>query len=361
MTLHKPALSLLSMSLMLLAPQLHAAPAESQWQAFSKAAVQQHIVPRYQALADSSAAMQQAAAQFCQQPDAKGLNSLRQQFNNTMDAWQGVQHVQFGPVEILMRNFSLQFWPDKKNLGAKQLNALLKNEDPASLGDERFRAASVAVKGLPAMERLLYNADALAQYQTHPFRCELTTTIASYIAGMGRDISHEWQAYSQEFQQIDGEGYYDDTTEAVTDLLKAMVEPVEVIRDMKILRPLGKSAERTKPRRSESWRSERSLENMVINLQALHELYRTGGDNSPYALLKLQGAGDAAEQIDQRFERVIAQLKSIPVPLHNAVKDAEHYKQLQVISGELKAQTRAMEGAMQPLNIQLGFNSRDGD
>ena len=214
---------------------------------------------------------------------------------------------------------------------------------------------------MPALERLLFADDALAQYQTHPFRCQLTTTIADYVAGMGRDISNEWKLYQQEFQQIDGEGYYEDTTEAVTDLLKAMVEPVEVVRDMKILRPLGKSEQRSKPRRSESWRSGRSLENMTINLQALQELYHTGGENSPYALLKLQGNTELAERIDQNFNRILAQLKTIPAPLYSSVKAPEHYKQLQVISGELKAQTAALEQAMKPLNIQLGFNSRDGD
>lgn len=362
MTLHKQALTLLSTSLMLMiAPQLQAAPNDSQWQAFSRAAVNHHIVPRYQDLKNSSADMAQSVEQFCQQPDAAQLGKVRQQFHNTMDAWQAVQHIQFGPVEILMRNFSLQFWPDKKNLGAKQLNKLLKEEDPASLGNERFRAASVAIKGLPAMERLLFADDTLEQYQSHPFRCEVTGTVARYIAGMGRDIDHEWQQYAQEFQQIDGEGYYEDTTEAVTDLLKAMVEPVEVIRDMKILRPLGKAEDRAKPRRSESWRSGRSLQNMVINVEALHDLYRTGGENSPYGLLKQQGNTAMAEQIEQRFMRINVLLKSIPAPLYTALKKPEHYKQLQEISRELKAQTVALEAAMKPLNIQLGFNSRDGD
>lgn len=362
MTLHKHALSLLSTSLLLLvAPQLQAAPSEAQWQAFSKAAVSNHILPRYQALSSTSAELSQAVQTLCQQPDASTLASSQQQFHRTMTAWQGIQHVQFGPVQTLMRNFSLQFWPDKKNLGAKQLNALLSAEDSNSLSAERFRAASVAVKGLPALERLLFAKDALSQYQAHPFRCELTTTVADYVAGMGHDIAQEWQLYQQEFQQIDGNGYYDDTTEAVTDLLKALVEPVEVVRDMKILRPLGKSAERTKPRRSESWRSERSFDNMVANLEALYELYHSGGDNSTYGLLKLQGASAQAEQIELSFNRIIAQLKAIPMPLHQAVKDPQQYKQLQVISGELKAQTAALENAMGPLEIQLGFNSRDGD
>ncbi|MCV6587695.1 MAG: imelysin family protein [Marinobacterium sp.] len=362
MMFNRQAFSLLGTSLMLLvAPSLQAAPSENQWQAFSTAAVTNHILPRYQALADSSASLSQATQQFCKQPTEQGLAQAKQDFHNTMAAWQGIQHVQFGPVEILMRNFSLQFWPDKKNLGGKQLAGLLNNEDPASLSDERFRAASVAIKGLPAMERLLFADDALNQFQNHPFRCQLTVTVADYIAGMGRDIRHEWQQYADEFKQIDGEGYYEDTTEAVTDLLKAMVEPVEVVRDMKILRPLGKSEQRAKPRRSESWRSERSLDNMIINLQALHELYRTGGDNSPYNLLKLEGASEQAERIEQRFQSLISQLKAVPAPLYRSVKTPEHYQQLRQISVDLKAQTNDMEAAMKPLNIQLGFNSRDGD
>ncbi|WP_315981987.1 hypothetical protein [Aliamphritea spongicola] len=59
--------------------------------------------------------------------------------------------------------------------------------------------------------------------------------------------------------------------------MKALVEPVEVIRDLKILRPLGTAAKdvngKVKPRRSESWRSSRSLRNIEVNVATLHDLY----------------------------------------------------------------------------------------
>ncbi|MBY4676514.1 imelysin family protein [Marinobacterium arenosum] len=338
-----------------------AAPTEQQWQAFSQAVAAEHILPRYRTLAESSAQLQQQSEALCGDSSEATLHSTRQAFHQTMDAWQAIQHVQFGPVELLMRNFSLQFWPDKKNLGGKQLSALLQNADPATLDAEHFRAASVAVKGLPALERLLFADDALAQYQQQPFRCQLTAAITGHVATMSREIDSEWQQYRQEFEQLNGSGYYEDANEAATDLLKSLVEPIEVVRDNKLLRPMGSSASKPKPRRAESWRSGRSLRNIRINLQTQQALFNSGGEHSVKALLTAEGEAALAQQIDDAFTLILGQLEQLPSPLSRTLKDAQHYQQLQLISDELKALHFALSQAMQPLEIQLGFNSRDGD
>ena len=358
MTRRKSTLTVLAGSLLLSAPTLQAAPTDNQWQAFSKAAVREHIIPRYQQLTDSSAQLSASIAQFCQQPNTSALADTRQQFHNTMAAWQGIQHVQFGPVEILMRNFSLQFWPDKKNLTSKQLNTLLSEENPYNLTPDYFRGASIAVKGLPALERLLFGNAPLS-----PYGCQLTHAIANNVAMMTASIDLEWQ--SQQLPRIDaapdGSDYYEDSTEAATELMKALVEPVEVIRDLKLLRPLHKSASRAKPRRAESWRSERSLQNIRLNLAALAEIYRGDNNASVKALLINEGQSDLAETIDKHFGTLDTQLAAVKMPLYKAVKDEQAHQQLRAVSDQLKVLHKELEEAMLALDIQLGFNSRDGD
>lgn len=340
---------------------LAAAPSEQSWQAFNTAVVSQHILPGYQQLTASTEQLKGSITELCQATSDQKLQQSRQAFQQAMASWQAIQHVQFGPIETLMRNFSMQFWPDKKNLTSKQLNALLKAEDNDSLSPEQMRGASIAVKGLPALERLLFAQDALDQYQQHPYRCQLSQAVANNVATMSADTLHEWQQYQQEFTQLDGNGYYEDTTEASTDLLKTLVEPVEVIRDLKVLRPLGKSFDKSKPRRAESWRSERSIENIIINLQTLQALYNTGAENSARALLAAEGEKQTAEQIDQVFSQIITKLQALPTPMRSTLEQQQSYQQLDEISTEMKALHFALTAAMQPLDIQLGFNSRDGD
>jgi len=334
----------------------HAAPSNAQWQAINVQLTRDHILPRYQTLASNSAELAKATDMLCQ--DTNQLAAAQKAFHKTMDAWQGIQHVQFGPVEFLMRNYSMQFWPDKKNLTSKQLNELLSQEDTASLSLDYFRGASIAVKGLPALERLLFSN----KFQT-PYGCQLTAAIASNVATMSREIAQEWE--SQQLPRIDaapdGEDYYEDSTEAATELMKALVEPVEVVRDLKLLRPLHKGANKAKPRRSESWRSERSLRNIQLNLAALAELYRGNGSTSVRALLTAEGEEELANQIDAHFQQLDSQLNSINKTLYLAVKDPADHATLKQVSDQMKGLHRRLEEAMQKLNIQLGFNSRDGD
>ncbi|WP_036230288.1 imelysin family protein [Marinobacterium jannaschii] len=336
-----------------------AAPSEQQWAELNRAIAEQHIVPRYQALASASASLKTATSQLCAAPSEATLAAAQQAFHSTMDAWQGIQHVQFGPITTLMRNFSMQFWPDKKNLGGKQLNSLLNAKDHQTLDDEYFRAASIGVKGLPALERLLFGK-AQAKVMAEPFACQLSASIAGYVAGMGQETAQEWQQYGQEFVAIDGNGYYEDNTEAATDLMKSLVEPVEVVRDNKLLRPLNKSASSPKPRRAESWRSERSLRNIRINIETLDALYRDTGKVSVASLLQAEDP-TRAKQIDSDFAAVKQQLADLRDPIATQLRNPQGYAALKQLSDQLKQLHGNLEAAMQPLNIQLGFNSRDGD
>lgn len=335
-----------------------AAPTADQWQAINVQLSQHHVQPRYQELANASQQLANATSTLCSKNNKRSLQESREAFHQTMDAWQGIQHVQFGPVEFLMRNFSLQFWPDKKNLTSKQLNTLLSEENPDYLTPDYFRGASITVKGLPALERLLFGNAPLS-----PYGCQLTHAIANNVAMMTASIDLEWQ--SQQLPRIDaapdGSDYYEDSTEAATELMKALVEPVEVIRDLKLLRPLHKSASRAKPRRAESWRSERSLQNIRLNLAALAEIYRGDNNASVKALLINEGQSDLAETIDQHFGTLDTQLAAVKMPLYKAVKDEHAHQQLRAVSDQLKVLHKELEEAMLALDIQLGFNSRDGD
>ena len=166
-----------------------AAPTADQWQAINVQLSQHYVQPRYQELANASQQLANATSTLCSKNNKRSLQESRDAFHQTMDAWQGIQHVQFGPVEFLMRNFSLQFWPDKKNLTSKQLNTLLSEENPDNLTPDYFRGASIAVKGLPALERLLFGNAPLS-----PYGCQLTHAIANNVAAVidTRCSAHSW-------------------------------------------------------------------------------------------------------------------------------------------------------------------------
>lgn len=320
----------------------------------------QHIAPRYQALAHESEKLVHAIEASCAAPSNTGQKLAAQHaFQDAMDAWQSISHIQFGPIQVLMRNFSMQYWPDKKNLSAKHLNQLISSQDPEKLTPTSLAHASIAVKGFPALERLLFDDTALAG-----FRCQTAIAISQYIQGMSQGVYEEWDGFRQNglATAAMSNDYYDEGIEPLTDIMKSLVEPFERIRDLKLLRPMDSQFEKVKPKRAESWRSERSLRNIRLNIAALEDLYL--GGHSEYklpTLLKTADAADLDTSIQQSFTKSLAMLAELPDAISPVIATPDGYQQLKAFSAELKQLQIGLNAAMKVLDIQLGFNSSDGD
>ncbi|SIS40699.1 imelysin family protein [Neptunomonas antarctica] len=352
------------------------APTEAQWHTLNSAIIEQHVMPRYQLLADNSATLEKQVQQLCDAPSLETLSVARTGFNAAQASWQGVQHIQFGPVTLLMRNYSLQYWPDKKNIGAKQLSAALASKtlaskDPAStdqrFDEEFFRAASISVKGFPALERLLFTNKHLID-TADTAECSLAHAIARHISDTAASIHTEW---TEETRLISAAGEnnmtnddsipaYETPSEAATEFMKSLVEPVDALRDTKLLSPLGASAAQSRWKKSESWRSEQSINNIRQNVIALHELYSGTQPLSVKTLLVASGDSVSAQLIESEFKTISEQLAALPAITDLKITAAIRQQLLQTTEHLLVLQN-TLEQAMQTLNIQLGFNSRDGD
>ena len=127
--------------------------------------VERHVLPRYAQLADAAAALDAAGSRFCEAPATAAIDEVRSAFHAAADAWHGVEHLRFGPMESRLRAERLAFWPDPRNATGRQLGELLAGRDPAGLTPEGFLRASAAVQGLPAMEWLLFDAGAEAAFR----------------------------------------------------------------------------------------------------------------------------------------------------------------------------------------------------
>lgn len=371
----RPNLSLtpifLGLSLLILSVGIvHAAPSEKQWSELNSVIIEQHLSPRYQQLTDNSLVMSEEVKRLCDTLTAQQLTLAQQSFKQAQASWQGIQHIQFGPVTLLMRNHSLQYWPDKKNIGAKQLSAILRSTDPF-FDEEFFRAASISVKGFPALERLLFIPK---DVQLSTRECSLASAVAKHIYDTAQAIHSEWteearfislaskQTSNADADSKRDEAYlaYETPSEAAAEFMKSLVEPIEAIRDNKLLKPLDTSAQQSRWKKSESWRSQQSINNIHQNMTALHELYSGTQPMSVKTLLDASGDTQRASDIEADFKIITAELVQVPVITELNITPQVHH-QLMQISDHLKALQNNLELAMQTLNIQLGFNSRDGD
>ena len=353
-------------------------PQQQTWKAFNINTVKNYVIPAYKNLNTHTQSLNQHIKKLCQSPinTKEKRHQSQLAFHEAMDAWQYIQNIQFGPIQTLMRNYTLQFWPDKKNHVSKHLFQLL-NKDQEALTDDAFHKASVSIKGLPAIERFLFDDELNKTLSAKAFNCKVLMRIANYTEQTTQSLVEEWLELATQLENIQqSDGYFEDDIEAATTLLKTLIEPIEVIRDLKLLRPLGSEFGQQKTKRLESWRSQRSLRNIKMNIRSLADFYQgalvdtTVGNlndnlvvNNTVKRSHLASILDKkeAENIRSQFNVVLEKLDNIATPIEQSINTQAGYKALVNLSEALKVLHELLELAVNNQGIHLGFNSRDGD
>jgi hypothetical protein len=329
--------------------------------------VDRHLLPRYQQLADAAMALQRQADTFCRAPDERGLAALHTRFHQTMDAWMGIQHIRFGTVTLFLRYNRFEMWPDKHNTGSKQLRRMLAAQDLGELAPDRFPYGSVAVQGLSALERLLFNdkplPEAFGSADRPSYRCRLVQAIGANLARMSEGILADWSEGETPYREVirsaeQGNDYFESSDEVATDFLNNLYTQLQAIVDQKLRRPLGDSAARAAPQRAESWRSRRSLRNIEINLEALQDMYLSGFQ----PMLADKQAAGLDRRIVAAFEAARAAARAIDRPLYEIAADETQRPALDRLLARCSDLKRLIGDPLpKALGIPLGFNSLDGD
>jgi predicted lipoprotein len=331
--------------------------------ALNKAAIEKHIQPRYDALVTATAGLDAAAKAYCAAPATRPITDLQAAFGQTMDAWQDIQHVRFGPIDWFFRSQRFAFWPDPRNTIGKQMAELLSKHQSGSVDPELLAKGSVATQGLPALERLIFGEDAnkLKSGTDAAYRCRYVEAIAINLAQIAKETQAAWReggdkAFATVMQDASKpDAPYREPQEATLELFKALYLAVELAADHKLARPLGAALKDARPRLSESWRSERSLRNIQRNLAAAQDLYLNSF--SPAVPDK---AVDTA--IRDGFARSVTAANTIKVPLETAVQDAKTRPQAEALVAELLGLKKLLGDRLPPtLDIPVGFNALDGD
>lgn len=343
-------------SLALLAGIASAQP-NTNWTEVNLAVTDAHVIPAYEAFARAASALEAEASAFCAAPGEQALATLQERFHAAMDGWQGAQHIQFGPITYFNWNFRIQYWPDNNGTGARQLSALIAAQDPAVLEDDAFDRQSVGVQGFQALESLLFADDSLAALQGDAYRCRVMQTIAANIDEIASGVSTRWKdEFRTTVANADERGFFESAEDATIDFMKALVEPVRRIQEQKLDEVIGGTPQAARERRAESWRSQRTLRNIKLNVAALQHEFTS---SDPALSSVLQDAD--VDMIEAAFAKVIASLDAQPDSLADALASEGGHAALKRISAELDALYEAMEAALKNTDLYLGFNSLDGD
>ena len=326
---------------------------DEDWTAINIAVTDELIIPAYQNFESQSSVLISATEKFCSDLNESNLDSLKIAFQQSMTAWQAIQHIQFGPITYFNWNYRLQYWPDERGTSGRQLSTLIASQDETSLANESFARQSVGVQGLPALESILYEDDALSEFQNNNYLCLLSETIARNINEISAGVTQRWvdEYRTLVLDPVDG-GFYEDAEDLSIYFLKSLQEAIAKIRDLKLAPALGESFASSRNRSAESWRSESSLANIKTNLVNLGSLF-SAYDSAFYA--------EDVTAVNDFFADLAVSLAVLPDSLSATFLDEVQYAQVQSLNSEIEALHEALETALKNTDLYLGFNSLDGD
>jgi predicted lipoprotein len=299
------------------------------------AVVRDHARPGFAAF--STAANALAGIDSCD-PEA-----LQPAFHAAWDAWMGVDHLALGPAAEEGRGLAVLFWPDPKALGWKAQRALLLGDDSA-LQPEAFARQSVAARGLPALERLLYPAEPLP---ADP--CPLIHATADDMALTATALKAGWGPFGDLLLSPGqpGNTAFLTGTEVRQALFTQLATGLENLADKRLGRPLG-TFDKPRPALAEARASARSLRNVSLSLQALRGLAQTLSPESAKTLAAFDAALALASRLDD--------------PVLAGVADPQGRLKVEILQEAVRATREAAIAEMAPaLGVTLGFNAADGD
>ncbi|GGO81469.1 hypothetical protein GCM10011348_20580 [Marinobacterium nitratireducens] len=313
----------------------------------------QLIQPAYQRFSGDSETLAANLNAYCSGGDASTLDGVRDAYRRTLHDWMFLQPINWGPAAEQNRHPALYYWPDKKDIGSRQLRALIADADPATLEPAYFADASIAVSGLSALERLLFDDTPPAPGS---YRCDLAAAIAGNSHRIAAELAALWPAFADQWRlALDPRG-------GIKLMIKSMDEIAQIISQQKIGMPLGSDIDHARDRRAESWRSARSLDNIRANLDFIATLLH-GNDGQPGLLsLIAEQDGDLALILETQLQTTREMLASIEQPLESAIAEPSARNRLIMLQANTDTLQTLLAGDVSAaLGISLGFNSRDGD
>lgn len=297
-----------------------------------------HILPGYAAFADSTATLA-TVAENCD------IVTSQAAYQDAFDAWMGVSHITFGPLEDNALALAIAFWPDTRNLTEKTISQFIANEDPIAMSPDDFADVSVAAQGFFALERVLYDQPAFSDYT-----CALTHSIATVLARNAATLRNDWDKHAVLMTSAGdtGNDRYQSDEDVTRATYTALFTGLSFLHEQRLGRPLG-TFDQPRPTRAEARRSGRSMRNITLHLTALRDLARAMADNP-------------TPKSDAAFEAALAQAALIDDPSLEGVTDPLRRIRVEALQSRVYEIEQAVTTEIgDPLGISAGFNSMDGD
>lgn len=315
---------------------------------------------RFEATAD---ALARKTAALCGAPSAAVLEEARSAFAATVAAWSRIEVIRFGPVVEDNRLERILFWPDRKGIGLRQVQAILAAEDPDLTDPEKLSVKSVAVQGLGALDFVLAGSgsESLAG-QSGAYRCAYGAAVAGAIRDRAHAIRRDWAdqdgiAGRWSHPHPDNP-LYRDNEEAFGELVDVFVHGLELVRDVRIGGFLAEEPQKDRPRQALFRRSGLTVAAIRGNLAALDDLFAVSGMAEELP----KDEAWIAKSIAFEFGNAETALDGLDGPIEEILADPERRAKLAYAALVTSSLSELFASRLSAaFGLTTGFSSLDGD
>jgi predicted lipoprotein len=327
------------------------------------AAVSRFVRPAYAALHRSAATLRAGTEELCALPSPERLEAVRSGFSGIVAAWSHVEIVRIGPVAEENRLERMLFWPDRRGIGLRQVQAALAKGDTTAADPGTLSGKSVAMQGLGAFEFVAFGtgSETLAG-AGDSFRCAYGLAIARNVETIAAGLDDAWQK-PDGFALLwanpgDGNPLYRTDAEAMNELLGIFVHGLEMIRDVRIDGFLGATRDEDRPKQGIYWRSGNTIPSISANLGGMRSLFEA----ADFARLLDEPSKYIPGSIAFEFRNVENALGDADAPIERSLADPRTRTRL----GYARLATSSLsqlfgERLAAALGLTAGFSSLDGD
>jgi predicted lipoprotein len=326
-------------------------------------AVDQFIKPGYARFHVSATTLAEETGKWCTDPDAAQLSRVQDAFTKTARDWARIEIVRLGPVLEKNRFERVLFYPDRKSIGLKQVQALLAKPDESVTDPAKLATKSVAIQGLGAFEFLFfgfYPEGLIAKKNS--FHCRYGLAIARNVETIAADLDRIWSepdGVQNDWKQPGPtNALYRDHAEAIAALIGVHVHGVEYVRDQRIKAFYKGKNGKTLPKAALFWRSANTMPVIEANLAGLDDLWKVSDMRS----LLGEDAGSLADAVEFDYKTARQAVEKLIPPSREALDDKAYQKRLEFIEFTLKdAIARIDKDVAGTIGLGAGFSFADGD
>ncbi|OED41737.1 hypothetical protein AB833_08930 [Chromatiales bacterium (ex Bugula neritina AB1)] len=332
--------------------------------------VEKVYLPAYSEFNSTADNLVGAIKLLCQGASFEQLKEVRDAYGAVVQSFSVIEFYRIGPMLIDNRQNRLFYWPDKRRVGERQLRAMLQESNTGNAVSKlNIAGKSVAVQGLPALERLLYDSRAGEQLtDVSSRRCNVALVVAFNIATMASELEHQWSAVEGIADRIRNPRDSDEQFRTHREVIRSFMTQISAGSEFLVARKLepllpGDSSETSKSsglrtmRKMPFWKSENYLTNLRGNVEGIRALVIDSG---------LAERANIADELTFEFKVAVGYIKSLDsissLVLENTSLDPDAQGLLAALASVLRSiQLSVSDRLASKLGVHAGFNSDDGD